>query len=41
MTQAEQETLADVHQTLKDEDIVHQTSYILQFLWRDLTSKYP
>lgn len=32
-------SLADVFQLL-DDDRVKQTSYILQFMWRDLTSKY-
>ena len=38
MTHAEQSSLADVYQMLNG-DRVQQTSYILQFLWRDLTGK--
>ena len=38
MNAEEQCSLADVYQLF--DDAVKQTSYILQFLWRDLTSKY-
>jgi hypothetical protein len=36
MTHQEQSSLADIYQLLDDTQ-VKQTSYILQFLWRDLT----
>ena len=38
MNAEEQCSLADVYQLF--DDAVKQTLYILQFLWRDLTSKY-
>ena len=38
MTHAEQSSLADVYQMLNS-DRVQQMSYMLQFLWRDLTGK--
>lgn len=37
LSHVDQSSLADIYEMLKD-DRVHQTSYILQFLWRDLTS---
>ncbi|XP_019853621.1 PREDICTED: uncharacterized protein LOC109582964 [Amphimedon queenslandica] len=39
MTREDLATLADVYQELKDESN-QQTSYIMQFLWRDLTSDF-
>jgi hypothetical protein len=39
MTHKEQSSLADIYQMLDDTE-VKQTSYILQFLWRDLTGDY-
>ena len=39
MNHVEQSLLSDVYQML-DDDVAHQTCYILQFLWRDLTSDY-
>ena len=33
-------SLIDVYQLLKKPHFAAQTSYILQFLWRDLTSNY-
>ena len=36
MTHQEQSSLADIYMMLDDTE-VKQTSYILQFLWRDLT----
>ena len=39
MGSGELASLADVYQTM-EEDCAAQTSYILQFLWRDLTSDY-
>ena len=39
MTRVEMSSLADIYQTL-DQDTATQTSYILQFLWRDLTSDF-
>lgn len=38
MTRAEMSSLADIYQTI--DEPVSQTEYILQFLWRDLTSDY-
>ena len=38
MTQKDQSSLADIYQVLSDKDSVQQSSYILQFLWRDLRS---
>ena len=41
MTHSDMSSLADIYQSLGDDDThVQQTSYILQFLWRDLTSEY-
>ena len=40
MTPKDQASLNDVYKLLKDQDDSKQTSYILQFLWRDLTSEY-
>ena len=37
MTHTEQSSLSDIYQLLSNEDRVEQTSYILHFLWRDLT----
>ena len=39
MTRVEMSSLADIYQTL-DQDSATQTAYILQFLWRDLTSDF-
>ena len=39
MGSGELASLADVYQTM-EEDCAAQTLYILQFLWRDLTSDY-
>ena len=39
MTHSDQSSLANIYQLLEEEHI-QQTSYILQFLWRDLTSDY-
>ena len=39
MRHDEMATLGDIFQTI-DEDSVAQTSHILQFLWRDLTSDF-
>ena len=40
MTHKELASLNDIYQLLKDSETVQQTSYILQFLWRDLTSEF-
>jgi len=40
MTSKDQASLNDVYKLLKDVDDSKQTSYILQFLWRNLISKY-
>lgn len=40
MSSKDQASLTDVYKALKDPDSSKQTSYILQFLWRDLTSDY-
>ena len=40
MTEKEQASLHDVFQNFAEDHRVQQTSYILQFLWRDLTSRY-
>ena len=40
MTEKEQASLHDVFQNFAKDHRVQQTSYILQFLWRDLTSPY-
>lgn len=39
MNHVDLSSLSDVYQML-DDDVAHQTCYILQFLWRDLTSDY-
>ena len=39
MSHVEQSSLSDVYQVL-DSNLAQQTSYILQFLWRDLTSDF-
>ena len=40
MTEKEQASLHDVFQNYSEDHRVQQTSYILQFLWRDLTSSF-
>ena len=40
MTNKDLMSLTDVYQLLQAPKVVAQTSYILQFLWRDLTSTY-
>lgn len=40
MSQDEQSSLADIYKFLSSDDSTQQTSYILQFLWRDLTSSF-
>ena len=40
MSSKDQASLTDVYKVLKDPDSSKQTSYALQFLWRDLTSDY-
>ena len=40
MTEKEQASLHDVFQNFAEDHRVQQTSYILQFLWTDLTSPY-
>ena len=40
MTSKEQASLHDVYQMLDGSETTQQTSYILQFLWRDLTSSF-
>ena len=40
MTQKGMSSLNDVYRMLKEPDSPSQTSYILQFLWRDLASSY-
>ena len=40
MTPKDQASLNDVYKLLQDPKSNKQTSYILQFLWRDLTSSY-
>ncbi len=39
MTHEQLTTLADVYEELK-EGQVNKTTYILQFMWRDISSKY-
>ena len=39
MTRADLATLTDIYQSLREETN-QQTSHIMQFLWRDLTSTY-
>ena len=40
MTTADMSSLNDIYKVLKDPGTNMQTSYVLQFLWRDLTSSY-
>ena len=40
MTNKDMSSLNDIYRVLKEPDSPGQTSYILQFLWRDLTSSY-
>ena len=40
MTHEEMASLADIYKTIYDNGYAAQTTYILQFLWRDLTSNY-
>ena len=40
MTAEDMSSLIDVYQLLQKPKVAAQTSYILQFLWRDLTSNY-
>ena len=40
MNSDNQSSLADIYQLLDGDRAAQQTSYILQFLWRDLTSDY-
>ena len=40
MSSKDQASLTDVYKVLRDPDSCSQTLYILQFLWRDLTSEY-
>ena len=40
MTNKDMSSLNDIYRVLKELDSPGQTSYILQFLWRDLTSSY-
>ena len=40
MTTEEQASLHDIYRTLDGTESTQQTSYILQFLWRDLTSSF-
>ena len=40
MSREELASLNDVYRFLEDDDKTKQTSYILQFLWRDLTSPF-
>ena len=40
MDAEDQATLHDVYQLFHKEKAVEQTAYIMQFLWRDLTSSY-
>ena len=40
MTVEEQASLHDIYEMFKGDEKVCQTSYILQFLWRDLTSSF-
>jgi len=40
MTNKDIASLNDIYRVLKEPDSPGQTSYILQFLWRDLTSSY-
>lgn len=40
MSHEELSSLADIYQVLSDDATIEQTSYILHFLWRDLTSSF-
>ena len=40
MNANDQASLLDVYQLFHEDKLVDQTAYILQFLWRDLTSSY-
>lgn len=40
MTSAEMQTLQDVYNTISSDSKTQKASYILQTLWRDLTSEY-
>ena len=40
MTAEDQSSLHDIYQQFSSDDKVKQTSYVLQFLWRDLTSEF-
>ena len=40
MTHKEMPSLNDIYRLLKEPESVQPTSYILQFLWRDLTSEF-
>ena len=40
MTSQDMSSLNDIYRILKEPESPSQTSYILQFLWRDLTSSY-
>ena len=40
MTSEDLRSLIDIYKILHDPDTNKQTSYVLQFLWRDLTSCY-
>ena len=40
MSHEELSSLADIYQVLSDDATTQQASYILQFLWRDLTSSF-
>ena len=40
MTNKDMSSLNDIYRVLKESDSPGQTSYILQFWWRDLTSSY-
>ena len=40
MTHEEMASLADIYKTICDNGYAAQTTHILQFFWRDLTSDY-
>ena len=40
MTHKDQASLNDIYRLLREQEAAEQTSYILQFLWRDLTSEF-
>ena len=40
MTEKDQSTLRDVFQSMSPDQYVQQTTHMLQFLWRDLTSSF-